>query len=1286
MLNKRSRTKSYSKLWPVVLGVAFMLAGTLALFELTTYSASPSSGAVSEANPVVTWDGPLVVTPTGSATCAGPNDPSCDNFSLSVVPPSSGSYQVKITVQPFGAGDWDLQVYSGNAVVGSSGNAPGAAEIVILSNPAAGTYTVAAAPFAPQPGVPGSYGGRAELIKVPTPPPPPPPGTEPVHYFNHVAPAPLGRPGSDEPSIGVNTKTDKVMFVGALDTYRVSFDDCTSPAKDTWEDKSFIYTSLVTLDPILFTDRSSGRTIVSQLSAKCSSMAFSDNDGDSWLPTQGCGINSGVDHQTVGGGPFAPPLTRDPNGPLYPNAVYYCSQDVAIAQCARSDTGGLTFGPAVPIYDLTECGGLHGHVKVAPDGTVYVPNKGCTGLQAAVVSQDNGITWDVRRVPDALAGETDPSVGIATDGSVYFGWDNGGEQPKIAVSRDKGVTWSTGVDVGAVFNITNTAFPAVVAGDSNRAAFAFHGCPSCPPGGLGDDPNYPGDWFLFVAHTYDGGLTWTTVNATPNDPIQRATICSAGINCANGTRNLLDFFGAEVDREGRVLVGYADGCVGNCVNARPNSFTAVSTIARQVNGRRLFAQFDVPAVPAAPLVTATFNACPNPSAVILTWSKPDDRGSPITAYRIYRRTGTSGSFTLLATVGGNVNKFSDTTINPNLTYFYRVTAVNARGESAVCSEVTATCPGGGDPEDPCTFPGVTVLTDGSGDFTLPAGTPTIFGPALDLQKLSIAEPLGLGPGKIMFVLKVASLESIPPQTTWPILFRSVTLTPTDFAVRMHTDATGQVFFTVATGANNVNPVLNPGVPADPASGFSPDGTIRIIVSRAAIGNPAPGQNLDMFLVRVRSPEGGATALTPDNMPDSLARTGSYTIKGSETCPPPNRAPDAVDDSATTIRNTPVTINVVANDTDPDGDPLSVTAVSDPPNGTATNNNNGTVTYQPDNGFIGSDSFTYTISDGRGGSDTATVRVTVNPPPNRPPDAVDDSATTCKNRPKRINVLANDRDPDGDPLTVGAVSQPANGTATNNGDGTVTYNPRRGFTGTDSFTYTISDGRGGSDTARVTVTVRRCDDDGEDDDDFDDDGDRDDEDSDDDNDGDNDDQDSDDDNDGDNDDQDSDDDNDNIDDEFDNESTKESKHSTSADYAAGSQTNYVMVADANTLLLIALVEAVNAQTVTVQIYGPSGLLVASSLPTPGRALTIAPVTLPGNYTVRVRNNGLLTVSSRTSLITSSRWLNLGANLLMRFRDDGKALVARRIYEHLVDPFQNSEPSAASAIFKFMGWAT
>jgi hypothetical protein len=88
----------------------------------------------------------------------------------------------------------------------------------------------------------------------------------------------------------------------------------------------------------------------------------------------------------------------------------------------------------------------------------------------------------------------------------------------------------------------------------------------------------------------------------------------------------------------------------------------------------------------------------------------------------------------------------------------------------------------------------------------------------------------------------------------------------------------------------------------------------------------------------------------------------------------NCPPIAVDDFATTVNGFPVTINVLANDSDPNGDALTVTAVTDPPNGSAVNNGDGTVTYTPDCGFFGIDTFNYTVDDGQGGSDTALVTV------------------------------------------------------------------------------------------------------------------------------------------------------------------------------------------------------------------------------------------------------------------------------------------------------------------------
>ncbi|MBL8299503.1 MAG: tandem-95 repeat protein [Rhodanobacteraceae bacterium] len=184
----------------------------------------------------------------------------------------------------------------------------------------------------------------------------------------------------------------------------------------------------------------------------------------------------------------------------------------------------------------------------------------------------------------------------------------------------------------------------------------------------------------------------------------------------------------------------------------------------------------------------------------------------------------------------------------------------------------------------------------------------------------------------------------------------------------------------------------------------------------------------------------------------------------------NTAPNAVDDSVSIARDAAATsISVLANDTDPENDALTITGTSAPAHGTVTFTA-GQVSYTPAAGYVGNDSFTYTISDGFGGSDSATVAITIAESGNRPPVAVNDAAQTQPATPVRISVLANDRDPDSDPLTIASVTTPAHGTAVPNSDGTVTYAPAAGFSGSDSFSYIVSDGRGGTATAQVTITV------------------------------------------------------------------------------------------------------------------------------------------------------------------------------------------------------------------------
>ena len=179
------------------------------------------------------------------------------------------------------------------------------------------------------------------------------------------------------------------------------------------------------------------------------------------------------------------------------------------------------------------------------------------------------------------------------------------------------------------------------------------------------------------------------------------------------------------------------------------------------------------------------------------------------------------------------------------------------------------------------------------------------------------------------------------------------------------------------------------------------------------------------------------------------------------------APVAEDDLVETPEDVPVVIDVLDNDRDPDGDRLSVTAVSAPKHGTLTVEDGG-VRYASEPNWFGEDRFTYTVSDPGGLTDEATVRVTVTPV-NDPPDAVDDEAETPEDVPVIVNVLANDSDVDGDPIRIVAVGAPENGTTAVIAGGVI-YASAPDWNGTDRFTYTIADPDGLEDTATVTMTV------------------------------------------------------------------------------------------------------------------------------------------------------------------------------------------------------------------------
>ncbi|HET7577946.1 MAG TPA: CARDB domain-containing protein [Bacillales bacterium] len=576
---------------------ASFLMMALLLFSLIPQgenAASPSKGTVTSDNPQVTYTaGPFTVpniTGTTGAVQCGTATP-CDEFHLTVSTPAGygDDHYMKIQIKwQNNAADFDLYVLDakGNVIATSASSSD--PETVILP-PASGDYTIRVVPYAP---LGETFTGTITLEQKGTNPAPA--DVTPPAFQNYAAPDSLPNShNAGEPSIGVNWNSGNVMYQAYLSTYRVQFDDSTSPATATWKDVSAGLpecTAEESLDPILFTDHQTGRTFESQLLANPavnSLTCFSDDDGNTWTPGEGGGIGSGVDHQTVGGGPFA----NTGIGPVtdYPHAVYHCSQDIATALCSISRDGGLTFEPAIPVYTLEDCGGLHGHVKVGPQGTVYLPNSHCNGKQAVAVSTDNGQTWTVQRDPDSTAAiGSDPSVGIGSNGSVYLGYQNGDGHARIAVSHDHGQTWKYDQDVGAQLGIKNTVFPAVVAGDDDRAAFAFLGTTT---GGDYQASDFSGVWYLYVSTTYDGGQHWITVNATPNDPVQRGPICTGGTSCSNA-RNLLDFMDITIDSHGKILVGYADGCTGKCVQSGPNNYDALATIARQTSGKPLFSKYD----------------------------------------------------------------------------------------------------------------------------------------------------------------------------------------------------------------------------------------------------------------------------------------------------------------------------------------------------------------------------------------------------------------------------------------------------------------------------------------------------------------------------------------------------------------------------------------------------------------------------------------------------------------------------------------------------------------------
>ncbi len=615
--------------------LAAVLAGLLCA-DLVA-AATPASGTLSLSQRTLTYDIDMI---SGNDATVTPNCASadaCDDFRLQMdVPDDVASRYPGATLSatlswsgssdPLGltGGDYDIYILGpdGSNLTGETGATTGNPESASAAVDQAGSYTVRVKAFSSNndalhvaleftPGNENTGGGPGAVTVIGA--------NDPTYagprFQMFTAPAGLAE-SAGEPTLDVsrwsNPDTgeveDVLLFIAGTEVDRIRFEN----GRAEWSDTSATFVGLSPgFDPILVGDRETGRIFATQLLAGVgnSVMDYTDDGGETWTPGLAGGIRSGADHQGMGVGPYPPgaePVLGSVRGyPFgYPNAVYYCSQDSATVFCSRSDDGGMTFGSGIPLYSLLECGGLHGHPKVGPDGTVYLPNKRCGNSVGVVVSEDAGLTWTVKTVPGTTAARWDPSVDIDASGRLWLAYaveDNTGsaEKPMIIWSDDHGDTWSEPVDVGAPYNIANAVFPALAAGDEGRVSYFFLGTDR--PGNSDDigaahmdvvaaEPARAAVWYGYISTTYDGGKTWYTARAS-DDPVQRGDICSSGTTCT-GNRNLLDFNDVILDYDGRIHASFADGCVGGCVSGSTLTFDDKGAIFSQVSGQCLLPAAD----------------------------------------------------------------------------------------------------------------------------------------------------------------------------------------------------------------------------------------------------------------------------------------------------------------------------------------------------------------------------------------------------------------------------------------------------------------------------------------------------------------------------------------------------------------------------------------------------------------------------------------------------------------------------------------------------------------------
>ena len=385
-----------------------------------------------------------------------------------------------------------------------------------------------------------------------------------------------GGPGSED-NIGV--LGDGTIFTQKGTRTMRSTDDGA-----TWEDVAPPQNRQVTLDPMLFVDPWRGHVFVDHLYVACSHLSWSTDKGETWLSNPAACGRPGNDHQKVASGPS--PI---PGSPL--PAVYY-SYSIPGVWASRSWDGGLTWA-SMPVVGVTDdrVPNNTGPIWADEFGNVYVPMYMCDGegYMGVGVSHDHGATWKfvVASEQPGPCTDVDPGLWGDTEGNVYLAYHRP-DGVHYVWSADFGDTWSAPVKVSPD-TLTSFVHVDAVAGDTGRLAIVYRATPDTTKGP--DAADGWAAWHLYVTFvenaTSDAPTVRTGIVNDPAQPVQRGPICTMGIACVGGSRNLLDFIDIAVGPDGRVYPTYTSGCEDACPTPA-DSRGRLGLVGVQAEGPRLF--------------------------------------------------------------------------------------------------------------------------------------------------------------------------------------------------------------------------------------------------------------------------------------------------------------------------------------------------------------------------------------------------------------------------------------------------------------------------------------------------------------------------------------------------------------------------------------------------------------------------------------------------------------------------------------------------------------------------